>query len=116
MHVVLEGIAKLVPIATAKYLVDSWRERLRDIFAAAQETQAVIQPGCAPDIAMVGIRRQIDWFRDIETRVSSIGVPPGRRELHDELLSILARQRSAEEEMLYAAERVDVNGVEAVQQ
>jgi hypothetical protein len=61
------------------------------------------------------MQRQIEWFKDIETRVRSIVAPPGKRALQDDLLSILGRQRSSQEEMVEAAQRVDLAAVETAQ-
>jgi len=108
-------IAKTAPEAATNFLVENWRIQLRDIFSAAVESKVVLQTGCSVAVAVKGMNKQIHWFEDIEQRVSSVVVPPTKRGLHDELLTLIGNVKSSLAKMVGLAEQGKVEALEAAQ-
>ena len=108
-------IAKTVPDAANNFLVDNWRIQLRDIFSAAVENKVVLQPGCSVAVAVEAVSKQIHWYEDLELKVSSIVVPPTKRSLHNELLTLIGNVKSSLAKMVDLAVQMNVEALEAAQ-
>ncbi|MCP4350249.1 MAG: hypothetical protein GY795_32635 [Desulfobacterales bacterium] len=54
----------------------------------------------------------IKELKDIETRLMSVVIPPGKSDLHNELITIFIDMRKSFEEMLENAENSNITGVE----
>ncbi len=108
-------IAAVKPSAANNYLVDNWRIQLREIFSTAAKEQVYLQTGVPLNVTLISFRKQIDRYKDIQFKVSSLVIPPHKKSLHAELESLLEDVISAMENIMEQAIQMDFKKLETAQ-
>lgn len=112
----MDQIASFMPAAVSNYLVENWRIQLQKIFETNIADHAVSDPASGDIVgAIAAIEGQIHRYTDLEVRVQSVLVPPGKDGLNSELVTLLQNVRQSLERMLAAAQTGDVDRVVALQ-
>lgn len=110
----LREISQHYPAAVSSYLSENWQEKIINILDDYSEKQNQLTVGGVGGLAhnMVNVMTTIGHLSDVETRLSSIPVPPDKTDLHDELMNLFQDLRSSFEEMIDCTKAGDVDGVE----
>ncbi|WP_417740484.1 hypothetical protein [Rosistilla oblonga] len=112
----MDQIAAHMPSAVSYYLVENWRIQLGSIFESNIEEHAnIASEPCGIVEAMHAVEGQIRRFIDLEVRVRSLLVPPGKEVLNNRLVMLLGNVRESLEQMLSAAQAGDADRVVSLQ-
>ena len=113
----MNQIASVMPDACSNYLVENWRIQLRRIFESNIEAHEQNAAPLAGDInaATRAVKAQINRYEDLLIRASGIVIPPGKNELHAELLGGLDGVKQTLVEMLVSAPSGDIQKLERLQ-
>ena len=112
----MDQIAAHMPDAVSNYLIENWRIQLRNIFESNIQQHGNTEPQRGDIVgAMLAMESQIRRYADLETRVESVLVPPGKEVLNNEMVTALKKVRHSLEQMVVAAKAGDVDRVEALQ-
>ncbi len=112
---IMREVGQNYPDAVSSYLSENWRERIVNILDDYSEKQNQLTVGreLGLDHNMATVISTIGDLSDVETRLSSIPVPPDKIDLHDELMNLIQNLKSSFEEMIECAKAGDVDEVEA---
>lgn len=111
---IFREIGQHYPDAASNYLLENWRSKISDILGDYSEKQKSRSVGreFGLDHNMDIIMKTINDLSEVETRLSSLIVPPNNIDIHNELTDLLQSLKSSFEEMIECTKAGDINGVE----
>ncbi len=92
---ILENIAKVYPDIVSKYLVSNWHLQLQNIATAYAQGWKPFHVKEFTDIpqTIVTFKDNIKLLENTETRLLSVVVPPGKKDLHGDFIKIFNEMR-----------------------
>jgi hypothetical protein len=111
---ILREIGQHYPDVVSSYLSDNWRSRISAILEEYSDKQSSRSVGNELGLAhnMDTVMKTISDLSDVETRLSSVPVPPNKIDLHDELIGLFQSLKFSFEEMIKCTKAGDFSGVE----
>lgn len=101
----MQIISKEYPEATPNYLIENWRIQLSDIVNHHSDVVKNIEIQKGEELSSITpkINKIISTVRDTEIRLDSVIIPPGKKELHVELIGIFKELRESFQNLLSSA-------------
>jgi len=111
---ILREIGQHYPDVVSTYLLENWRSRISAILGEYSDKQSSRSVGRELGLAhnMDTVMKTISDLSDVETRLSSVPVPPDTIDLHNELIVLIQSLKSSFEEMIKCLKAGDISGVE----
>ncbi|MEM6868257.1 MAG: Swt1 family HEPN domain-containing protein [Cyanobacteria bacterium P01_C01_bin.121] len=112
----MDQVAMAEPSAASNYLVENWRIQLHNIFSNVGGYQFPESQRSDLDAAISVVEVEIRRYEDLEVKVRSVLVPPGKKELHDMLIDRLGKVKESLIEVLEAARNNDLDNIDHLQE
>jgi hypothetical protein len=111
---VLDCIAKTSPDLVSNYLAENWRQRIAEILSNYSDKQVRFDSGEGYQLQEVveGLQKMATELADVEIRLISVPIPPGKGELHNDLLATVMSLKNSFEAMSASAKSGSMERVE----
>jgi len=111
---ILRKISQHYPDVVSSYLLENWRSRISAILGEYSEKQRSRSIGREFGLKhnMDTVIETISDLSDVETRLSSVPVPPNNIDMYNELIDLIHSLKSSFEEMIDCTKVGDFSGVE----
>jgi len=110
----LGSISNIFPEVIPKFLIDNWRIRLKTIVDEYFNASEYIEDGKKYSLNEIipKIKDMVTHLKNAEIKLNSVVVPPGKEELHKELINVFNTMRTSFEDMMKGVQNGDMNAFE----